>query len=135
LQLVLKHVYNSTNKLHNFKNYFSINTNCLKMFKVLYFLLKNDHNFKSCKNMLITLNFIFLYHKLQLCSYVIHIMIHFTWQMTFEIWTFRNYILNFKKKIRHHNFLIMNVFQMWMVGYHHFNFFSIKIYLLKKSLA
>jgi len=85
LQLVLKHVYNSTNKLHDFKNYFSINKNCLKVFRVLHFLLKNDHNFKSCKNMLITLNFNFLYHKLQFCSYVIHIMIHFTWQMTFEI--------------------------------------------------
>jgi hypothetical protein len=30
-------------------------------------ILKNDHNFKSCQNMLTTLRLIFLYYNLQLC--------------------------------------------------------------------
>jgi hypothetical protein len=39
------------------------------------------------------------------------------------------------KNFKYHNFLIMNVFHMWMVGYHNFKKNLIKTYLLKESLA
>jgi len=35
----------------------------------------------------------------------------------------------------YHNVLIMSVFHMWMVGYHHFNFFSHQNFLIKKVLG
>jgi hypothetical protein len=52
--------------------------------------------FQIMLNMLIMLNFRFLYHKSQLCSYVIQIVTLYLWQMILEIWTmFWSYIVNF----------------------------------------
>jgi hypothetical protein len=53
--------------------------NFLKVYKfnqILRFILKNEHNFKSCKNMINILGFDFLYHKPKLCSHGIQIMTH-----------------------------------------------------------
>jgi hypothetical protein len=82
--------YNSPKNYMICVNSFLINMNCLKVYKfcqILCFILKNDHNFKSCLNMLTILSFSFLSHKPQLCSYVIHIMTHLHLKNDSWIWT------------------------------------------------
>jgi hypothetical protein len=84
LQHVFFNICNSPITFMICVNIFWINPNCLKVYRfyqILHFILKNHHNFKSYKNMIIVLGFSFLYHKSQLCSYVIHIMtsVFFWW--------------------------------------------------------
>jgi hypothetical protein len=51
-----------------FASHCRINMNFSKVCRFCqHFVLKNDHNFKSYQNVLITLGFSFLYYKLQLC--------------------------------------------------------------------
>jgi hypothetical protein len=93
-----------------------------KFYVILYFVLKNNHNLKSFKNMIITLNFNFLYRT------------HYDpftsnkWLLKFEIseiifWTFKNF--------KYYNFKIMSVFHLWMVSYHHFKIFPSSFYISK----
>ncbi len=84
--------------------------------------------------MITTLSFSFLYHKPQLCSYVIHIMTHL--HLANDYW-------NLKFPKLYFEFLMFQVsqifnyecFHMWMVGYHHFKKILNKISLIKGSLA
>jgi len=39
------------------------------------------------------------------------------------------------KNFKYHNFKIISVFHMWMVGYQHFKKTPIKFFILKESLA
>jgi hypothetical protein len=116
-------------------NFFWINMKILKTYKfsqILFFVLKNDHNFKSYKNMIITLSFNFLYHKSKLCSYVIQIMTHL--HLANDSWNLKFLKLYFEfLKISSVTILKLWVFFIcgW-VGYHHFkknshqNFFDQK---------
>jgi hypothetical protein len=76
----------------------------------------------------------FLYHKPKICAYVIHIMIHL--HLANDFWNLKFLKLyQIFKNFKYQFFLIMNIFLMWIVGYHHFKKIPIKIPLLKESLA
>jgi hypothetical protein len=69
LQHVIKNTYNLFHTLFLI-NFWWITKNFLKMYKfyqIMCFVLKNHPNFKLHENMLISLWFIFLYHKIKLC--------------------------------------------------------------------
>jgi hypothetical protein len=107
-------------------NSFWINMNLKKLYRfsqILHFILKSDHNFKSCKKTLITLSFFFKLWTTTLIRCHTH----------YGPFTYGKWFLKFEhSKIRFRtfrifkycNFKIMNVFWKWMVGYHHFNFLS-----------
>ncbi len=84
--------------------------------------------------MIIVLSFSLLCHKPQLCSYGIHIMTNL--HLANDSWNLNILKFYFEfLKIWNTIFLIMNVFHMWMVGYHHFNFFLISILFIKRVLS
>jgi hypothetical protein len=95
-----------------------------KFYQILFFVLKNDHYFKSCKNMITIFSFsFFLVSQAKIFFIVIHIMPPFTFRKLFLELEISEIIFWFKKKIKYHKFKIMSAFHMWMVGYHHFKKF------------
>jgi hypothetical protein len=67
-----------------------------KFFDILCFVLKIYHDFESYQNMLITLGFCFLYHKLQLCFiWAMYIILHL--HVVKNFWNFEilKHILDF----------------------------------------
>jgi hypothetical protein len=73
--------------------------------------------------MLIILGFSFLYHKLRLFLLFMYITPHL--HVVKDSWNFEVFKHTLNLKIfKFHNFLIMSVFSVWIVGYYHLNFFS-----------
>ncbi len=113
MQLVIKNTYSCPNISHvlcqSLLNKYEFFKVC-KFCQMLCFILKFYYNLKSYQNMLTTLGFCFLYHKLQLC-YVCHA--HYTpftcgkGLLTFNF--FEKY-LEFLFFEKFHIFLIVNVF-------------------------
>jgi len=88
--------------------------------------------FESYQNMPTFQGFCFLYHiNYNFVLYVMHITLHLHVIKDFS--KFSN-LKNTSKYLwisNFHIFLIVSVFWIWVVGYYHVNFFTIKIILLK----
>jgi hypothetical protein len=83
--------------------------------------------------MLTTLNFQFLYHKPQLCSYFTHIMTHLHLANDFWNLNILKLYFEFQKKSTTTILKLWMFFicASWMVVCHHFNFFPSKFLYLK----
>ncbi len=103
-----------------------------RFYQILCFILKNDHNFKSCWNMIFILTFNLFYHKPQCFSYVIHIITHL--HLTNDYWNL-NILKLYFEFLKFSSTTIMSDFCVWMVGYHHLAFFPHQNFLLKKFLS
>jgi hypothetical protein len=76
-----------------------------------------------------TLEF-FDHHKVHFCFMCQLHYTPFTCDKIFlKFWDFKKHFENFE----FHNFSIVNVFQMWVIGYYHFNFLPSK-FLIKRVL-